>query len=51
MFNQAVAHVVETLGVSALQFHDYHGGWVGGGGGAPPRGRMGKFGVSRDGLI
>ena len=30
VFNQAVAHVVETLGVSALQFHDYHGGWVGG---------------------
>lgn len=28
VFNQAVAHVVETLGVSALQFHDYHGGWA-----------------------
>ena len=27
VFNQAMAHVVETLGVSALQFHDYHGGW------------------------
>ena len=26
VFNQAVAHVVQTLGVRSLQFHDYHGG-------------------------
>lgn len=25
VFNQAVAHVVQTLGVRSLQFHDYHG--------------------------
>jgi hypothetical protein len=34
-FNQAVATLVETLGVRALQLHDYHGpwwGWVHGGG-------------------
>ncbi len=27
IFNQAVAQVVETLGVGSLQFHDYHGGF------------------------
>ncbi|KAL4458945.1 hypothetical protein ABPG75_013810 [Micractinium tetrahymenae] len=25
VFNQAVAHVAESLGVASLQFHDYHG--------------------------
>ena len=36
IFNQAVAHVVETLGVGSLQFHDYHGGVGGGGRGGRP---------------